>query len=153
MKINLQRNIIKKLNKNIFSLIILVFLILIFIQKFNLVTNAYYIVNKNYYARLSSSYEKLFFSGFCEKESHGYIIHIKEKYINSQIPKIINLQDYRRLPYWIFNNENKNINENKIILLNYDANLNNSKNNIDFSNYKILDNFQNRCFFLEIKND
>lgn len=153
MKINLQRNIIKKINKNIFSLIMLIFLILIFIQKFNFVTNTYYIINKNYYVRLSDSYKKLFFSGFCRKESHGYIIHIKEKYPNSKIPKIINFDEVRRIPYWIFNNNKKNITENKIIILNYDENVNILKNKIDFSNYKILDNFQNRCFFLEKKND
>ena len=140
----------KKININIF-LLIAFFLILL--NQTNFFKNTFFVFSKNYDLRFKNAYDADYFSGFCEKESHGYIIHIKEKYINSQIPKIINLQDYRRLPYWIFNNENKNINENKIILLNYDANLNNSKNNIDFSNYKILDNFQNRCFFLEIKND
>ena len=40
-----------------------------------------------------------------------------------------------------------NTKDKKIILLNYNEDY---KDEIDFSKYKILDNYKNRCFFLEL---
>ena len=62
-------------------------------------------------------------------------------------PKIINFSDKRtKLPYWIFNQNKKMINNDNIILINYQFN-----NDYDFNDYLVKDNFNNQCFFL-IKN-
>ncbi len=140
------------INNNLIVFIILIFSIFAFFQKFNLVTNVYYIINKSFYSRLSDSYSRLFFSGFCKKQSHGYLIHIKTKFKHTYTPKVINFDEIRKVPYWIFYETNAKFSNKKIIVLNYNKTKDNLKKKIDMSKYKVLDNFQNRCFFLE-KND
>ena len=152
MKINLSKNIIKKINKNIFLCIILIFTIVLFLKNNNLAKNIYYISTKKHDVRLADSYKKRFFSGYCNKQSHGYIIHVKNNFGSylkkNSVPKIVNLEN-RMIPIWLFYKANPKINDKQVILLNYDA-LENEK--FDLSKYKILDNFKNKCFFLE-KND
>lgn len=137
-------------NKNIRLVVVLFFLFAIFIQTTNLPYKIYYIVKYNYFERLSKNYEKIFYSGFCEKQSHGYLIYINTEFENTFLPKVINFEK-KRVPYWVFQNINIPIEDNakdkKIILLNYSENF---KDEIDFSKYKILDNYKNRCFFLEL---
>ncbi len=61
------------------------------------------------------------------------------------MPKIINNFN-GKYAYWIFLNVNAEIDENQIIVLN-------NMNNIDFQKYRIIDQFDNKCFFVEKKND
>ena len=147
------KNLINFVNKNINILIILFFLFVSLIQITNLPNKIYYIAKLNYDERLSKNYEKVFYSGFCEKQSHGYLIYIKNKFDHKFLPKVINFQEGKRVPYWIFQNINlpisSNASDKKLILLNFDKK---SVNKIDFSKYKVLDNYKDRCLFLE-KND
>ena len=48
--------------------------------------------------------------------------------------------------YWIFKNLKAKIDENYLIVLN-------GNNFNKFENYKILDQYKNRCFFIERVND
>tara|TARA_B100001059_G_C17475801_1_gene399248 strand:+ start:81 stop:557 length:477 start_codon:yes stop_codon:yes gene_type:complete len=145
-QINSLKNII---NKNIMGFIMMLMLILVFFQEFNIFRNIYYLTNENYYQRAIRVYEKTFFSGFCKKSSHGYLFYIKNKYSNNfnknQIPKIINNFNGRE-EYWIFSDVNAKISDKQIIVLN-------KSENIDFKKYKIIDEYENKCFFIEKKND
>jgi len=147
------KKIINFTNKNIRILVIFFFLFAIFVQTSNLPYKIYYIAKLSYYERLAKNYEKVFYSGFCEKQSHGYLIHIISKFENRTIPKVLNFEEGKRIPYWLFQNINlptgAKLDDNKLILLNFDKSF---ENRIDFSKYKILDNYKNRCFFLE-RND
>ena len=145
-QINSLKNII---NKNIMGFIMMLMLILVFFQEFNIFSNIYYLINENYYQRATKVYKKTFFSGFCKESSHGYLFYIKDKYSNNfnkgEIPKIINNFNGRN-EYWIFSDVNAKISENQIIVL--------KKNkNIDFKKYKIIDEYDDKCFFIEKKND
>ena len=141
----------KLLKKNLIIISILIILFTVFLQKTNLTSNIYYLITKPHTKRFINAQNKNIFSGFCEKQSHGYIAFVanKFKHLFSQknIPKIINLDEIRRKPYWIFLYSNYDINDQYIILLN--ANLD---KNFDFSKFEILNNFQNKCFFLK-RND
>jgi hypothetical protein len=140
------RNII---NKNIITFILMFLIILAFIQEFNIFRNIFYLIDKNYNERAITAYEKTFFSGYCEKSSHGYLFYIKNKYSNhfnkNEIPKIINNFNGRNA-YWIFYNINKKVSETQIIILN-------KKNDINLQKYRIIDEYKNTCFFIEKKND
>ena len=146
------KKIINHINKNIFYSLIIGFLLVILLQKNQTGFNVYYIFTKDHDARLAKNYEKKFYSGYCEKQSHGYIINIKnsfpKKFDKNSIPKIINLEN-RNTPYWIFADIGYKIDDKKIILLNYEETQNKK---INLANYKILDNFKNKCLFIE-KND
>ncbi len=142
----------KKFNKSLIGILVLIFLALTFFQKNNLFKNIYSILFKDYNTRFINAYNDVFFSGFCEKQSHGYIAFIKEEYKNvlpkKKIPKIINFDKNRKIPKWIFLKTNPKIDNTYVILLN--ANLKNDDFNI--LNYQIINNYQNRCLFLK-KND
>ena len=137
------------INRNIIAVSLMFLIILVFIQEFNLFRNVYYLVNKNYEQRAIKVYEKTFFSGYCKKSSHGYLFHIKSKYSNDftkdEIPKIINNFNGRK-EYWIFSNVNAQISEKQIIILN-------KKKDIDTQKYKIIDEYDDKCFFIEKIND
>jgi len=77
---------------------------------------------------------------------------LKKKFDLEQIPLIKNFQEGKRIPYWIFEDVNyqTKINDENLILLNYEKRK--KKDEIDFSNYTILDNYYNRCYYLK-KND
>ena len=140
------RNII---NRNIIAITIMTLIILVFIQEFNIFRNVYYLVNKNYEQRAIKVYEKTFFSGYCNKSSNVYLFHIKNKYSNiftqGEIPKIINNFNNRE-QYWVFSNVNAQISEKQIIILN-------KKKDIDTQKYKIIDEYDDKCFFIEKIND
>ena len=142
----------KKLNKSIIGYLIVIILTLIFLQRCNLFQNTYSIIFKNHNTRFINAYNKVFFSGFCEKQSHGYIAFIKKEYKTflpkEKIPKIINFDESRKVPSWIFLITNPKIDNEYMILLN--TNLKSDK--FDISNYQIINNYQNRCLFLK-KND
>ena len=142
--------LIKLLKKNFILISIIIFLFLIFFQKTDFAKNIYFTSIKSHNSRFIKSYENYIFSGFCRKQSHGYIAFIKNKFSNlfteKKIPTIINFDEIRRIPYWIFLQSEMNSTDQYLILLN--TNLN---KNFDFSNYQILDNFENRCYFLRKK--
>jgi len=140
----------KLLKKNFILFSIVIFIFLIFLQKTEFTKNIYFTIFKSHTSKFIKAYEKNIFSGFCRKQSHGYIAFIKNKFSNlfteKKIPTIINFDEIRRIPYWIFLQSEMNSTDQYLILLN--TNLN---KNFDFSNYQILDNFENRCYFLRKK--
>ena len=140
----------KLLKKNFILISIIIFLLLIFFQKTDFAKNIYFTSIKSHNLRFIKAYENNIFSGFCRKQSHGYIAFIKYKFSNlfteKKIPTIINFDEIRRKPYWIFLQSEINSTDQYLILLN--TNLNKS---FDFSTYQILDNFENRCYFLRKK--
>lgn len=148
----MSKNKIKKFIKsNFFVLCILILLVLTFSQKTDYARNIYNILSKSHSERFVKAHKKNIFSGFCKKQSHGYIDYIKSNFSHlfskETIPTIINFDKIRRKPYWIFLNTKYNLSENYFIILN--ANLN---EDLDLSTYDILDNYQNICFLLK-KND
>ena len=148
----MNKNRIKKFIKNnFFVLSILILLILIFSQKTEYTRNTFNILSLSHSERFVKAQEKNIFSGFCKKQSHGYIAYIRNNFSHlfskEIVPTIINFDKIRRKPYWIFLNTEYNLSENYFIILN--ANL---SKDLDLSNYDILDNYQNICFLLK-KND
>ena len=80
-------------------------------------------------------------------KSIGYVYYIKEKFSDKFPPKIINLENKKRkLPYWIYYKPFNQINEDKLILLNYSK-----SSKFNFEKYVVLDNHQNKCFYLRKK--
>ena len=124
-------------------------LIFVFTKEFNIFRNINNLINKNHDQRATEVYENTFFSGFCKKSSHGYLLYIKNKYSNdfkkNKIPKIINNFNGKK-EYWVFSNINAKIDEKQIIIIN-------KKENIDLKKYKIIDEYDNKCFFIERNND
>ena len=136
------------MKKNTVNIFILLALSLILLKNLETFKEGYFILTKDYDQRFKESYEKDQFSGYCSKEAHGYVHHIKTKYKNRYTPVIINLEEKRRkLPYWIFYNQDGKIDDNKLILLNYDI----SKKNL-IKDLVIIDNHKNKCLYLERKN-
>ena len=136
------------MKKNIFNIFILLALSLVLLKNLETFKETYFILTKDYNQRFKNSYEKDQFSGYCSKEAHGYVHHIKTKYKYKNTPVIINLEQKKfKLPYWIFYNKYQEIDDNKLILLNYDI----SKKNL-IKNFIIIDNYNNKCLYLERKN-
>lgn len=134
----------KKIKINHF---LLIGFFLILINQLDFLKKTYFVFTKNYEERFQKAYNADYFSGFCKKESHGYVYYIKENFNNKLSPKIINFEKKKRkLPYWIFYKPYNSINDNELILLNY-----NSKNKFIFDDYLILDNYENKCFYLRKK--
>tara|TARA_B100000029_G_scaffold382361_1_gene377610 strand:+ start:4869 stop:5276 length:408 start_codon:yes stop_codon:yes gene_type:complete len=134
----------KKKNLNIY---LLIGFSLILLNQLDLLKKTYFVFTSKYDLRFKKAYEADYFSGFCEKESHGYIHYIKQKFNSNFPPKIINFEKKKRkLPYWIFYKPYNNINENELILLSY-----NDEIQFDFDNYFILDAHNNKCFYLKKK--
>ncbi len=145
------KKIIFDLNKNIKGILILLFIILFFIQSLQTLRNIHSILNKNYHERMSQNYLNKFYSGFCKKQSHGYLIYIKNNFIeifkDNKIPIIINYEN-RKIPEWIFQKTNLIVDDNYLIILNKNKNI----KSINIEDYKVLDNYNNKCFLLK-KND
>ena len=94
--------------------------------------------HKNHNFRLQNSYN------FCINTGTGYLIYLKEKF-NIEIPPVIKNFNKSPYQYWVFNRKNSKIrDENKLIILNKDNNF-----KVDTNKYKIIDNYEGRCFFLE----
>jgi hypothetical protein len=113
------KNIIKKsykLNKKEkknFGILIISFLILIFIFNQNLFKKFYNIINTPYEHRVSKM------SGFCSKDSIGYLIFLKKKFNFKFNPMVINYDDSYPDSNWpIYDTRLKNDPTHKI-LLNY----------------------------------
>ena len=132
-------------NKKFLNLTLIILIFFIFFQEFNIFKNVFDLVTKKPHERATVAYKKTFFSGYCEGSSHGYLMYIKNKYSDrfkeNLIPKIVNNFNGKK-EYWIFLNVNANINNNQIIILG-------KKPDIDLSNYNIIDQDDNGCFFIE----
>jgi len=133
----------RKKDKNFFYLNI--FIVIVFIFVFDLPRNLYNLLLHSYSARNYSIY------GFCEKESYGYLEKIFNKYDNKLNINSYNFEDYPKSSSVFFYKKNYEFDNKKIILLNYDANNLKHKKffSENFSNYKILDNYKNKCFLIE----
>lgn len=119
--------------------------ILLSIYAFNLPLNLYSITKKNYQVRLIDNY------GFCEKVSYGYIEKINKKFGEAINIKTYNFDNYPKSSSVFFYKINNIFDDKKIILLNYDAEDVYKKTyfNNNFKDYKILDNFKDKCLLLE----
>jgi hypothetical protein len=136
----------KKLNQTNKILILLAILFtLIFFKTFH---NVYAIQRSNYTTRLVNNY------GYCDKQGYGFVNWIiKTRKIKENI-KIINFDSQPDIGALFFD-FNKIYNKNYLILLNFNNISNNSGSNITLGNsqYKILDNYHNKCFFIKKIND
>ena len=129
--------------KNFFYLNIIVVIVFVFV--FDLPRNLYNMLLHNYIDRNYRIY------GFCEKESYGYLEKIHNNYNSNVNIDSYNFEDYPKSSSVFFYNRNYKFDKNKLIILNYDSdNLNHKKFFLqNFSQYKILDNYKNRCFLME----
>ena len=143
------KKILKNINANLFVYLVLFLLISIFFKENRTFYNLYKIGTLDYNQRISKNYEKIFYSGFCHRQSHGYLFYIKDKFPKLPVPEVINFQKGKKVPWWIFYKTNYKTNDKYLILLNFNLA---DKKEFDFSKYTILDNFKNNCYFLE-KND
>lgn len=137
--------------KNKFDLkkILLIAFALIFLQNMNFFKNFFFIMTKDYNQRFINDYFNSNFSGYCQREAHGYVSYIKNKFELETPPKLINFDKQRRkLPYWIFYNRYLKIDSDKVILLNFTDN-----DNFDFSKFEIVDSFDDKCFYLKKVNN
>ena len=122
-----------------------ILVILLLIYSFNLPLNSYSIAKKSYQIRLIDNY------GFCEKVSYGYIDKINKKFGTTKNIESFNFDNYPKSSSVFFYKINNIFDDKKIIILNYDSD-NFSKKiyfKNTFKNYKILDNYKNKCFLLE----
>tara|TARA_B100001057_G_scaffold501015_1_gene619712 strand:- start:2160 stop:2567 length:408 start_codon:yes stop_codon:yes gene_type:complete len=135
------------MKKKDLSFYLLIGFFLILINQIDVLKKTYFVLNKNYNTRFEDAYKNDYFSGFCKKESHGYVHYIKKKFNLIYSPKIINFEKKKRkLPYWLFYKPFNNINKNELILLSYREEI-----QFNFKNYNILDKHENRCFYLKKK--
>jgi len=122
-----------------------ILVIFLTIYSFNLPLNSYSIIKKSYQIRLIDNY------GFCEKVSYGYIDKINKKFGTTKNIESFNFDNYPKSSSVFFYKINNIFDDKKIIILNYDSD-NPSKTiyfKRTFKNYKILDNYKNKCFLLE----
>jgi len=122
-----------------------ILVIFLTIYSFNLPINSYSIIKKSYQIRLIDNY------GFCEKVSYGYIDKINKKFGTTKNIESFNFDNYPKSSSVFFYKINNIFDDKKIIILNYDSD-NPSKTiyfKSTFKNYKILDNYKNKCFLLE----
>jgi len=131
-------------NEDVF---IIFFTIITTLYIFNLPLNFYLILKNNYHSRLIQTY------GFCEKESFGYVENINKKFNIKKNIKTFNFKDFPSESSVFFYNPKFFFDDNKIIILNYDQYNNQIKKTFyqNFKSYKILNNYQNKCFLLEKK--
>ena len=106
----------KKFKKN-FGVLIISFLILSFIYNHNFFRKLYNVFIINYESRLTKK------SGYCFRESVGFLRMLKKKYKFNFNPLIVNYEDSVPSSGWsIYDNHNKT-DKNHKILLNYPKNL------------------------------
>ena len=130
-------NYFKKFDVISFLLILLILLICKNTNFFK----SFYGVNKNdHNTRQQAAYD------FCSYFATGYIFYVKKKFNLNKSPIIKN---YINTPqqYWIFSESYKLLDESRLIILNKEK-----KHKININNYKVLNNFNDRCLLLK-KND
>ncbi len=107
----------KIINKTDISIVLIVILSLIILQKFNFFKNVYLITKKNLDDRqINISYD------FCSNNASGYVFYIKNKFNLKKRPLIINYGIEPKQD-WIFKKNNIIDLSEKIILLNYSNNI------------------------------
>jgi hypothetical protein len=100
--------------------VLLIIILLLFLGQYtNFFKNLRSIFIYDYQKRISFIY------GFCDKNSLGFLLHVKNKYDLKEYPEIVN---YKILPNskWVFDINGKNRskkNSSYLILLNYEKNL------------------------------
>ena len=127
----------KKFNILFFLILILFFILF---KNTDFFKNTYNIINKNHDIRQQTA------NDFCGLLGSGYIFYIKEKFKLKKSPIIINSSVRYVKQNWIFPNNYKMVDENKVIIINLSE-----KIKFELNKYKTLDNFNNRCLFLEKK--
>ena len=132
--------------KNYNRLILILILLLFLTQYTNFFKNLRNIYLYNYDSRIAGLY------GFCERNSLGFLLYIKEKYKLDHYPEIIN---YKIVPStrWVLDLDGKiktNKNLSYLILLNYQDDL---KANLKLisKNFYIIPNQQNNIGIKNIK--
>ena len=130
-------------DNNFFYINIIV--VVFFVFAMDLPRNLYNLLLHKYATRIYSIY------GVCEKESYGYLEKIVNQYGTKTNINSYNFEDYPKSSTVFFYKKNYKFDNNKLIILNYDSeNINHKKIFLEnFSNYKILDNYKNKCFLLE----
>tara|TARA_B100000073_G_C23508117_1_gene482576 strand:+ start:306 stop:713 length:408 start_codon:yes stop_codon:yes gene_type:complete len=129
---------LKKINSNLYLFLILI-LFLIICKSTDTFKKFYNIAKEDINTRQQNAYD------FCDYTGNGYIFHIKKKFNIKKTPIIKN---NFRVPNqnWIFYNLDDETDKNKLILLNQ---TDEKKIKSNLNKFKIVDSFQNRCFFLE----
>jgi len=77
---------LKKLSNNIFSIISIYILIIIFIHENNIWRKFYNVLNNNYDSRLIKK------NGFCGGDSYGFLQMVKKKHLLKENPMILNYE-------------------------------------------------------------
>ena len=124
--------LIKKINIQFFLILFLIFIIF---KNTNFFANLYQIANKSHDTRQQKG-------DYCGYFGTGYVFYIKQKFKLKNSPIIKN---YSKTPeqYWIFSNSYKSLDEDKLIILNK-----NKSTKVNLNEYKILDDYNNRCLFM-----
>jgi len=135
----------KKSNNFFFEeifVILLTFVTALYI--FNLPLNAYLILKNDYHQRLIQAY------GFCGKESYGYVEKINKRFNFKKNIKTYNFKDFPSESAVFFFNPNLDFDKNLIIILNYDKHNSENKEKFikNFKEYRILDNYEEKCLLL-----
>ena len=94
-------------------ILIVGFLIFVFIYNNNLIRKFYNIITIRHDIRLSKS------SGYCSRDSIGYLKYLKKKYHFTFNPKVINFENSSPNSNWAVYDNNFEDNDDHIILLNY----------------------------------
>ncbi len=131
----------KKINILFFLILILFFILF---KSTDFFKNTYNIIYESHDIRQQKA------NDFCNLFGNGYIFYIKEKFKLKKPPLIYTFNNTARPvninQNWIFPNNNKSIDESKVIIINFSKEI-----NFELNNYKTLDNFDNRCLFLKKK--
>ena len=101
-----------KIKQNIHLNLIVIFLLIIFLNKSDFFKKLYFLIQDNYTKRMVDQY------GYCSKESYGFLMDLKKKFKFDVNPKIIN---YDVLPpsNWIIYNSSQDFEKRPRIFLNY----------------------------------
>ena len=125
--------LIKKIN---IPFLMMVFIIFIICKNTNFFYNLHNIANKSHDIRQQKA------NDYCDHFGSGYVFYIKDKFKLKNSPIIKN---YKQSPeqYWIFSNSYKSLDEDKLIILNK-----NMSTKVNLNEYKILDDYNNKCLFM-----
>ena len=149
---NYQKNINKilgiKSNMNFYQIIIIFIITLILFKQIDFFKKLFFVATRDHDTRIVNSYDH------CERESIGFLSHIKKKFALVYKIPIINYDTSPNSSWYYADLETGKT--NKVIFLNYKVN--NKNFNYDLSDefshnlddYKILEKNHN-CYFLELK--
>ena len=104
-----------KIKQNIIFYIILIFLFTIFLIKIDFFRQFYFLNENSYHERMKNKY------GYCDKDSYGFLMDFKKKYVFKKNPLILNSK-ILPLSNWILYDSAKEFEEYPRIFLNYEKN-------------------------------